>query len=81
MESKLMLCINVSNVEDGTTNAEIKELEERIWKNGQTEFEELVSFSDVCPAGNQKFGAGSQEKIGGGINICKSFEENYKQKS
>ncbi|KAF3825675.1 hypothetical protein GH733_006502 [Mirounga leonina] len=72
--------LNMANVEAGAINAEIKELEERIWKNRQTELEELMSFYGVCPAGNQKSGAGSQETIRGGINICKSFEENYNPK-
>lgn len=69
--------LNMGNVEAGVINADIKELEERIWKNRQTEREELVSFYRARPAGNQKSGAGSQETIRGGINICKSFEESY----
>nr|XP_045724538.1 60S ribosomal protein L31-like [Mirounga angustirostris] len=44
--------LNMANVEAGAINAEIKELEERIWKNRQTELEELMSFYGVCPAGN-----------------------------
>lgn len=73
--------LSVANIEACAINAEIKELEERIWKNGQTELEELMGFYGVRPAGNQKSGAGSQETIRDGINICKSFEENHNPKS
>ncbi|XP_004406017.1 PREDICTED: 60S ribosomal protein L31-like [Odobenus rosmarus divergens] len=61
--------LNMVNMEVGSINAEIKELEERIWKNRWTELEELMGFYSVCPAGNQKSGPGSQETIRGGINI------------
>lgn len=73
--------LNMANIDAGAINAEIKELEERIWKNGQTELEELMGFYGVCPAGNQKSGARSQETIRDGINIYKSFEENHNLKS
>lgn len=73
--------LNMGNVEAGAINTDIKELEERIWKNRQTELEDLVSFYRARPAGNQKSGTGSQETIRGGINICKSFEESYNPKS
>lgn len=66
----------MADVEAGGITAEIKKLEERIWKKGQTELEMLVTFYGECPAGNYTCGAGPQDTSRGGINMCKSSEEN-----
>lgn len=60
---------NMADVEAGAINEEIKELEERLWKNWQTELEVLVTFYGDCPADNYQCGAGSQETSRGGIHI------------